>query len=66
MQVIGTLDVAIGGVQRHPAEFLQMGRLSVNKQLVNCRDLKITDQTEVDPHPDLGKQVHGFFAADLL
>ena len=50
----------------HAGELLQVGRLGVDEQLVDRRDLQVVDQAQVHAHPHAGEQVHRLFGADRL
>lgn len=65
-EVGGALNVAVGRVEFHAGKFLEMGRLSVDEELVDCGNFHVADEAEVDAHSQAGKQVHRFFAADRL
>ena len=65
-QIAGPLDVAVGRVELHAAQLLQVGRLGVDEQLVERGDLQVVDQAQVDAHPHAGEQVHRLFGADRL
>ena len=43
-----------------------MSGLCVNKQFVQGWDLDVSNQAEIDSHPDLAQVMHGLFAAYLL
>ena len=49
-----------------PVQLLQVGRLRVDEELVDRRNLQVADQAQVDAHPHAGEQVHRLFAADRL
>ncbi len=66
LQVVGALDVAVGRVEFHAAQFLEVGGLGVDEQLVDGGNLQIANQSQIDPHPHARQQVHGFFTADRL
>src|SRR3954453_14386273 len=65
-KVGGALNVAVGGVELHAGELLEMGRLRVHEELVHGRDRHVADESEVYAHAQAGEQVHGLFAADRL
>lgn len=66
LQINRSLDVSIGYAQFITAKLLQMSGLCVNKQFVQGWDLDVSDQAEIDSHPDLAQVMHGLFAAYLL
>jgi len=66
LQVVGAFDVSVGHAQFVAAQFLEVGRLSVNEEFVDGRDLDVEDQAQVHPHSHFAKVVHSFFAADFL
>ena len=43
-----------------------MSGLSVDKELVDCGDLEILDESQVDAHADAREQVHCLFTANSL
>ncbi len=45
LQIEGTLDVAIGGVEFQAAKLLQVRRLGLNEELVDGGDFHICDQS---------------------
>ncbi len=65
-QVVGTFDVAVGGVQFHAPQFLQVRPLGVDEQLVHGGNGDVADQAQIDAHPHAGQQLHRLFAADRL
>ena len=66
LQVMRALDIAIGRIQFGAAQFLQVGRLCVDKELVDGRDFEVFDQPQVDTHTYTGEKLHRLFAADCL
>lgn len=53
LEVKSSFHVAVSRVEFRPAQFLQVGRLGMNEQLVHNRDFNILDQAEIDAHPHL-------------
>ena len=65
-EIGGALDVAVGRVELHAGQLLQMGRLRVDEELVDGGDRHVANQAEIHAHPQAGEQVHRFFGADRL
>ena len=66
LQVNGSFDVPVGHTKLSSTQFLKVGRLSMNEELVDGRDFDVVDQTQVDSHTNLAQVMHGFFAADFF
>ena len=56
----------MSGICLATTQFLQVGRLSLNKEFVDNRDFQVANQSQVDSHAHLGQQVHRLFTGDLL
>src|SRR5262245_16217228 len=57
-EVAGAGCVALFPVERRPHELLQVGRLSVQEQLVHRSDRQVFDESEVNAQADAGEQLH--------
>ncbi len=66
MEVVGTFGIPGVDIQFVPAQFLQVGGLSLHEEFIDGGNRYCLEQPHVYSHANLAQVMHGLFAADLF